>query len=167
MDAEAANRACSEFEARLEDYLSGQLSGTEARQVAEHLEHCGACRGALEDATASVGLLRIVDRTPDPSPAFARTAMARIRADIAASEETRGFWQPFVSLAWRFAATVTVALAVMVSYDIVRPHPKAPEATVASARQLDARDMFTTDADRVPQSRDEVLVMVAEAGHGK
>jgi anti-sigma factor RsiW len=165
MDSE--NRACSEYEAKLEDYLSGQLFGGDAKQLAEHLEHCSACTAALADATAGARLLRFVDATADPGPAFARTSMARIRADLAAAEESRGFWQPFVSLAWRFAATVAVALAVMVSYDIVRPHSQAPETTVAAMQQADVRDLFTTDADRVPLNRDDVLVMVAETEHGK
>jgi len=161
------NRACSEYEAKLEDYLSGQLSGGNAKQVAEHLEVCSACSAALEDAAASARLLRFVDPTLDPGPVFARTAMARIRTDLALAQESRGFWQPFVSLAWRFAATVAVALAVMVSYDIVRPHSQAPETTVAAVQQADVRDLFTTDADRVPLNRDDVLVMVAETEHGK
>jgi anti-sigma factor RsiW len=160
-------RACCEYEAKLEDYLSGQLSSSDAKQVAEHLEVCGACSAALEDATASARLLSLVDATPDPGPAFARTSMARIRADLAAAQESKGFWQPFVSLAWRFAATVAVALAVMVSYDIVRPHSQAPETTVAAVQQADVRDLFTTEADRVPLNRDDVLVMVAETEHGK
>lgn len=166
MHAEAGNRACAHYEARLEDHLSGRLSGTEAREVAEHLKGCSRCRAALGEATAAARLLRMVEPTSDPGPAFARLAMARIRVDLAASE-AKGFWQPFVSLAWRFAATVAVALALMVSYDIVRPRLQTPETTVASARQVDMRDLFTSDADRVPANRDDVLIMVAEAKHGK
>jgi anti-sigma factor RsiW len=167
MNAEAANHACSQFETKLEDYLSGQLSGTDAMQVAEHLRICSACSAALEDATAGARLLRMMEPTADPGPAFARTSMARIRADLAASEEAKGFWQPFVSLAWRFAATVAVALAVMVSYDMVRRQQEPTEPIVASVQRAEVRDLFTTEADRVPQNRDDVLVMVAETENGK
>jgi anti-sigma-K factor RskA len=164
---EAASQACTGYEAKLEDYLSGQLSGTDAKQVAEHLKNCGGCAAALSDARASVRLLQVADCTPDPGSAFAHTSMARIRMEIAASEEAKGFWQPFVSLAWRFAATATVALAVMAGYDVVRQRTQLPEPTVASVQQADVRDLFTTDADRVPANRDDVLVMVAETEHGK
>jgi anti-sigma factor RsiW len=162
---ELASLACRQYEAKLEDYLSGLLSGADAKQVTEHLKGCGACSGALEDARASVQLLRVADSTSDPGPAFARTSMARIRVEIA--EEARGFWQPFVRLAWRFAATATVALAVMASYEVMRPHAQSAETTVASVQQSEVRDLFTTDADRIPANRDDVLVMVAETENGK
>jgi anti-sigma factor RsiW len=164
---EAASQACTGYEAKLEDYLGGQLFGTDAKQVAEHLKRCTGCNAALEDARASVRLLHVMDSTPDPGPAFARTSMARIRMEVAASEEARGFWQPFVALAWRFVATATIALAVMAGYEVVKQHNQLPEATVASVQQADVRDLFTTDADRVPANRDDVLVMVAETEHGK
>lgn len=164
---EAANQACTGFEAKLEDYLSGRVSGADAKQLTEHLKGCTGCSTALEDARASLRLLHVMDSTPDPGPAFARTSMARIRMEIVASEEARGFWQPFVALAWRFAATATIALAVMAGYDAVKQHNQLPEATVVSVQQADVRDLFTTDADRVPLNRDEVLVMVAETEHGQ
>jgi anti-sigma factor RsiW len=162
---EPASLACRQYEAKLEDYLSGQLSGADAKQVTEHLKGCGTCSAALEDARASVQLLRVMDSTPDPGVAFARTAMARIRVEIA--EEAKGFWQPFVTLAWRFAATATVALAVMVSYEAIQSRAQPAETTVASLQQAEVRDLFTTDADRVPANRDDVLVMVAETEDGK
>lgn len=164
---EAANHACTAYEAKLEDYLSGQLSSTDSRQVAEHLKNCAGCAAALQDARASIRLLRVADSTPDPGPAFARNSMARIRAELATAQEARGFWQPFVALAWRFAATATIGLAVMAGYDVVKQHNHLPQSTVASVQQADMRDLFTTEADRVPVNRDEVLVMVAETEHGK
>lgn len=164
MNGESHSGACPEYEAKLEDLLSGELSGADKRQVTEHVQSCAACKTAVEDAQASSRLLRFMDAAADPGPAFARIVMARIRTEEVA-RQTRGFWQPFVSLAWRFAATATLALAVMVTYD-VKFHRANPVPNGASSQQNDIHDLFTTDADRVPTNRDDVLIMVAEENHG-
>ena len=166
MNMELDNFACPEYEARLEDYLSGQLSGAEAREVSEHLRTCPLCSSALAAAQAGARLLRLADATGDAGPGFARTVMARIRMEREAAVGSRGFWQPFVSLAWRFAATAGFALVAMLTYDVAR-HMQTPEPTVASARSTEIHDLFTTEADRVPMNGDEVLLMVAETNHGK
>jgi anti-sigma factor RsiW len=166
MNAEKNRGACPRYEAKLEDYVSGQLSGLDARRVVQHLGSCAACCLALEDAVASVRLLRLAEAAGDPGPGFARMVMAHIRSECEASIEAKGFWQPFVSLAWRFAATATLTLAVMVTYDVAW-HARTAEPNVASVRGIEMRDLFTTDADRVPVNRDDVLLMVAESNHGK
>jgi anti-sigma factor RsiW len=165
MKAEANSGACSEYEAKLEDYLAGQLSGAGAKELAEHLKRCEPCSAALEDARASVRLLQLAEPAPDPGPAFPRIVMARIRTDLEAARESRGLWQLFVSLAWRFAATATLTLVLMISYDVTQ-HPQPVQTNVASMRPGEVRDLFTTDADRVPATRDDVLLMVAEREHG-
>ena len=158
------SRACSAYEAKLEDYLSGQLSGAHASEIVEHLKTCAACSAALEDARASLRLLAVAEPSPNPDPGFARVVMARIRTELDASRE-KGLWQPFVFLAWRFAATATLALVLMVTYGVVASHQRlAPNAT--SVQSAEVRDLFTTDTDRVPANRDDVLIMVAEDIHG-
>jgi Putative zinc-finger len=166
MNADKTSGACCQYEAKLEDSLNRQLSGPDARQVTEHLGSCAACRRALEDAVASVRLLGLAEAAADPGPGFARIVMARIRSEREASVEAKGLWQPFVSLAWRLAATATLALAMMMTYDYAW-HARTPEPNMASVRASETRDLFTTDADRVPVNRDDVLLMVAEANHGK
>lgn len=165
MNAEANSGACSEYEARLEDYLAGHLSGADANAVADHLRRCGGCSAAVEEAAASTRLLRLMEPTPDPGSGFARIALARINQQLAA-EEGKGFWQPFVALAWRFAATVAVVLALGLSYEAVRKHQAPAETTVAQARLNDMRYMFSAEQDRVPSTRDDVLIMVAETKNG-
>jgi predicted anti-sigma-YlaC factor YlaD len=160
---QAASGACPEYEAKLEDHLNGELSGVEARNVAAHLRSCSACSGALKDAEASVRLLRMAEPAVEPGPAFARTVMARIQMERASSISL-GMWQPFISFAWRLAATAALALALMVTYDVGR-HQGQSDLTVASARGAEMRDLFTTDTDRVPVNRDDVLLMVAESNH--
>jgi anti-sigma factor RsiW len=195
MDAEANSGACSEYEPKLEDYLSGQLPGADAKDLADHLAKCAGCRSAVQAAAPAARLLSMAERTPDPGPEFARLTMARINEEVVArlfsaaeptpdpgpgfaritmarirqeiaDEATKGFWQPFVALAWRFAATVAVALALTLSYEAVREHQPPAPATVAQARLNDMRYMFTAEQDAVPSTRDDVLIMVAEAKHG-
>lgn len=166
MTTEMDSLACPDYEVRLEDYLSGQLSSADAREVSDHLRSCRACSSALEAAVAGSRLLRFADPIGDPSPGFARTLMARIRMEREVAVGSKGFWQPFVSLAWRLAATAALALIAMLTYDAAR-HLQAPEPTVASARTAEMHDLFTTEADRVPANGDDVLLMVAETNHGK
>jgi anti-sigma factor RsiW len=166
MNAAMDSGACPGYEAKLEDYVGGQLSNAEVKQVAEHLKSCGACSAGVDDAAASMRLLRLAESMGEPRPGFARIVVARIRSEREASREGRGLWQPFISLAWRFAATATLALAVMVTYDVAQ-HARAAQPNTGSARATEVRDLFTAEADRVPVNRDDVLLMVAEADHGK
>jgi anti-sigma-K factor RskA len=165
-DTGLGNAACEKYEALLEDYLNGELSGADARSAAEHWENCAGCRAALQHAAASVRLLRAAEPSADPGPGFARTVMARIRA--AENEMVAGranFWQPFVSFGWRFAATATLALVVLVTYNAGwgrRPQPKG-----VAVRPTDSIDIFAPEPARAPANGDEVLMMVADNGHGK
>jgi hypothetical protein len=79
----------------------------------------------------------------------------------------RGFWQPLVSMAWRFAATATLALAVLVAYDTTSHAKRTPQQAPTLEASARIPDMFSPDPARVPSSRDEVLMMVAEDEHAK
>jgi anti-sigma factor RsiW len=165
MSTDLQDSACPEYEARLEDFLSGELSGTEKREVADHIKSCVGCKAALDQVEACSGLLRLMEPTGEPGPAFSRVVMARIRSEQEAARQPRGFWQPFVSLAWRFAATAALAVIAMVTYDrTVHEAPNSSNAAVA--QQTPIRDLFTSEADRVPANPDDVIVMVAETNHG-
>lgn len=157
-------RACPDYEARLEDFLSGELSGAEKREVADHIKSCVSCKAAMDEAQMSARLLRLMETSPDPGLAFSRIVMARIRSEEVA-RQPRGFWQPFVSLAWRFAATAALALVVMVTYDVTSHQVTTEPAGPVAQAQL--RDMFTTDATSTPANRDEFLLVSAEAENGK
>src|SRR5271156_6196036 len=102
--AENNYTACTQYEAMLEDHLQGVLRGPEAAMLAGHLQSCVGCRAALEDAAASTRLLAIAEPSPDPGAGFSRIVMARIRQELRTSEG-KSIWRPFVSVAWRFAAT--------------------------------------------------------------
>jgi anti-sigma factor RsiW len=159
------NAACPEYEALLEDYLNGELEGPTAINAAEHWRNCAGCREALEQAVAASRLVRAVALPPKPGPGFSRTVMTRILlAEEERKAERAGFWQPFVFLGWRFAATATLAVGILLTYAAGwgnRPQPNVP-----AARPTEARDIFAPEPMSAPASGDEVLMMVAENGHG-
>lgn len=99
MTNQSSNSACLKYEVVLEDYLEGQLSASDSKDLGAHLAACTGCRDALALAEDSVRLLRVAEPVPSPGPQFARVVMARIRMDESArAEESVGFWRPLVSL---------------------------------------------------------------------
>jgi anti-sigma factor RsiW len=165
MEAEYNKPACLEFEALLEDHLTGDLSNADAAKLADHLESCAACTSALEHVASSVELLRTLSPAADPGPGFSRVMMARVRQELSKLNEQKYVWQPFISLAWRFAATATLALAVLVTFDTVH-HNQIDQSNMAFARATQPKELFP-DPGRVPTNRDEVLMMVADTNHGQ
>ena len=165
-ELEFTNRGCERYEERLEDYLSGELSAQDAKSLAEHCQTCDACRTALNDAAGSVRLLRVAEPSADPGVGFARMVAARIREAESERRTVRAnYWQPFVALGWRFAATATLALVVFVTYSTGRLHRAQPN--VAAVRPTEGIDIFAPEPAGAPVSRDEVLMMVADNGHAK
>jgi anti-sigma factor RsiW len=165
-DSEFGPMACRKQEARLEDYVNGELSGAEEKSMIVHWQNCSPCRARLEDAALSRRLLRAAEPSPDPGPGFARTVMARIRAAESETVAMRAnFWQPLVSFGWRFAATAALALVALVSYNAGWGHPAQP--SVLAVRPTDGMDIFAPEPARVPKNGDEVLIMEAESGHEK
>jgi anti-sigma factor RsiW len=156
--------ACPKFEALLEDHLAGELGGTEAARLSEHLKTCAGCRGALDLAAASTRLLAVAEATPEPGPGFARLVMARIRSEQERAANEKSIWLPFVSVAWRFAAAASLAVIALVTYSTTL-HP-VPKQSLAQLRAPQSRDLIS-DAGNPPESRDEILMMMAETNHGK
>jgi hypothetical protein len=165
-ETDLGNSACRNYEAVLEDYVGGTLGTADARIGEQHWQNCASCRNALEQAAASVRMLRLVGPSDGPGPAFARTVMARIRSgEQDRLIERAGFWQPLVRLGWRFAAAATIVLCVLVSYDAGWGRRTQPD--IAAARLTGVSDLFAPDPANAPANRDEVLMMVAETNHAK
>ncbi len=163
---EFVSGACAQYEALLEDYLDGALENAASRRVAEHLETCAGCSRAFADAAAANTWLHQSERASDPGPAFSRIVMARIRA----AEESRqgsGFWEPFISLAWKFATTAALALVVMLAYAVHGPSPvtnTVANATAVAAPQGEVQEMLMADqSSGVPATRSELVRMVTES----
>jgi len=165
-DTNFGSAACSKYELLLADYLDGELADADAKSVAGHLSDCSSCQDAVERATASLRFLRAVEPSADPGPGFSRMVMARIRtAQHDPTPERAGFWQPFVSMGWRFAATAALALVVLVTYDA--GWGRHPQPNTTTARLMGVSDIFAPDPVNPPANRDEVLMMVADTTHGK
>ena len=163
MNEEYRTTACSQYEAALEDHLHGDLGGPEAAELAEHLKTCSGCRTALDEGVLSTRLLRIAEPAADPGPGFSHMVMARIRAELHL-HEGRSIWKPFVSLAWRFAATAAVALVILISFDIGRHSRVQPDQSLLATNRLPE---LVPDQSSVPTSSDDVLLLMAETNHGK
>lgn len=152
--------ACENYEALLEDYLSGELDGSERASAERHLASCDRCTSALSDARSGNRLLEFAGAfsgsVPAPGPDFARLVMARIRTEQAAADEGVSFWQPFVSMAWKFAATVAFGLALLLTYSV--SGTARQQTQVASVGQVE--DIFSPDPTTPPADRDGVLMMV-------
>ena len=159
--------ACPVYEVTLEDYLNGELSVTEAHSAEEHWKACVECRVRSSKLWAASDCFVQSGQTADPGPRFARVVMARVReAERERRAERAGFWQPLVAWGWKFAATATLVLAGLVTYDAgwgYHPQPNAEEV-----RPIAMHDIFSFDPNpgQTPADRDEVLMMVAETSHG-
>jgi len=163
MNEEYRTTACSQYEAALEDHLHGDLGGDEATELAEHLKTCSGCRAALDEAVLSARLLRVAEPAADPGPGFGHMVMARIRAELHL-HEGKSIWQPFVSLAWRFAATAAIALVILVSFDVGRHSQLQQDKSLLATNRLPE---LVPDQSSVPTSSDDVLLLMAEPNHGK
>ena len=143
MGNESKVAACREFEALFEDALAAESGGNDARRVAEHVKVCEACRAAWDDARGGTALVRMASKmaepAPFPGPGFERVIMARIRA-YQENEKKSGIWQPLVFLASRVAISATLALGLMVAYDVTA-HPST-SANVASMRAAQPGDLL-------------------------
>jgi anti-sigma factor RsiW len=156
--------ACRKFEAHLEEHLAGELGGPDAVKLSEHLNTCAGCHAALDLAAASTRLLAVAEPTPDPGPGFARLVIARIRSAQESAAGEKSIWRPFVSVAWRFALAASLAVIVLFTYDTTLR--RRPQQSMAQLRATHSRDLVP-DAGSPPDSRDEILMMMAETNHGK
>jgi hypothetical protein len=165
--------ACSEYEALLEDYMSGALCDANVAAVARHLEVCAGCRRAADAALAGTRMLREADELRaasswgawrQPSPAFPRIVMARIRAVEADRQaERERFWRTLVSLGRKFTLGATMAVALLAAYEAHWGATSQPNA--ASVRPTEVREMFAPDPVNLPANEGEALLMVAETDH--
>lgn len=164
MNEEFKTSACPEFEPLLEDHLTGDLGGADAARLSEHIKSCAGCASAFDLAAPSVRLFAVAEPMPDPGPGFARLVMARIRTERDSATSQRGIWQPFVSLAWRFALTASFAAIALLAYDTSSRGQVQEEMAVLRAGE--PHDLVS-DSANPPQNRDEILMMMAETNYGK
>ncbi|MGH9776099.1 MAG: anti-sigma factor family protein [Candidatus Acidiferrales bacterium] len=158
-------KACAEFEPMLEDMLEGLLSREEAARVSQHLRDCSACREALESARGAVAIVRLGhEEAPVAGAWFARKVMTAIAELEKAAVAGAGFWRPVQTLALRLAVSAALALGVMTVYQL--RWPQTEHAQVSATTRPPANDLFQ-DSSYQPQTRDEVLINIAESNHGR
>jgi len=153
---EMPGSACARYEALLEDYLQGALSGTAAKEVEAHLERCVACREALEAARLGSQLVReSIAPAAEPGGAFATRVLARIRE---AEGQQVQFWRPLEVLASRMAVTAAVLLLVLSAY-LFEFRPRTTQSA-----QTAISESFPELGGQPPQ--DEILPALAGNGNG-
>ncbi len=156
---------CEKFEAVLEDYASGDLPSRDAQPLTAHLEACGECREALEDARLSGRLVTVFSEVVDPGPGFTRRVMAQIDAAERWVREQKSFWRPIEAWSWRLALSASLALALLFTYGL---RSNAPAAVPERSGRLGApnrRCLHRADLRASPSSGDEVLMAIAEKHH--
>jgi len=165
LNAEYRTSACREYEAALEDYVNGEFANSETAKLKEHLKACSGCTEALAEAQVAARLLRAGEPTADPGPGFARVTMARIRGEMETLEE-KSIWRPVVALAWKLSATAALALVLLVTFDVKQRNNRLDQDELAIMAANEAPELLS-DEGRQPSNRDEMLILMAEEGHGK
>lgn len=170
MDITRIGPACKPYEGMLEDYLAGHLDAASAQVAESHLGSCSACRNAFDAASDGARLFQlagfVLESAAVPGPAFSRIVMARVGLEKERhAAERSSYWQPFVSYAWRVAATAMLALMLLLTY-VVRGRGRTRQVVGPIGQQSGVVDVFSPDPTRTPANQDEVLIMVAETAHG-
>ena len=160
LNAEYRTKACSRYEAALEDYLNGEFADGQTATLKEHLQTCSGCAAALAEAQVAARLLRAAEPTADPGAGFARVTMARIRGELETLEE-KSIWRPFVSLAWKLSATAALALVLLVTFDVQHHHNRLDRDELAIMAANETPELLSDEA-RLPSNRDETLILMAE-----
>lgn len=156
------NRPCPEWEVVLEERISGEISTEQSVALDKHLVECSACREGAQAAEPVGRLLRAaLEPLGHDEPSFARLVMARIHEDDRLWEE-RGFWRPLIRVAQGLAFTAALGLALMLAYVSLR----APAEVSGVAVTAPANDIFAGSPYH-PVNQDEILMQIAESGHGR
>ena len=112
---------------------------------------------------AATARVEVAEPAADPGPGFARITMARIRQAESERADEKSIWSPFVSLAWKFAATAGVALALVLTFDISQ-HRASMDGTYLSPS--DDTGLFS-DVNYSSNDRDDFLISTTDGNHGK
>ena len=151
--------ACSALEARLEDYLGGNLGPREAAEVEIPPRSCPRCAAALETARSAAPLLGALAARPAavPGPFFVARVMAGIRG------EERDIWKPVERAAWRLCWGATAAGLILagVMFHLERSGPVFP-----SAQQSQIQALVNVPMPQ-PGSQDDSYLLVASDDNGR
>ncbi len=170
---------CRRFEARLEDRLESlrwDLPVPVDRELSAHLDSCGNCRAALEDARAASALLRAgIEPLPDSLTGdayFARRVAARLLAAGSGHAARADFWPALEFLSLRLtAAALSLALVLGAwaawtsrrgAVQVAGPGRVRPGLESVRSRPGEARVLFP-ETTRQPVTGDEVVLTLVSA----
>jgi Na+/H+ antiporter NhaC len=86
----------------------------------------------------------------------------------AESESRTSFWEPFVSMAWKFATTAALALVVMLAYATHGTTNSTANNSVATAApQGEVQQLLMAGQSMVPATRSELVRMVTESDNAQ
>jgi hypothetical protein len=167
----SSKNSCEQYEAMLEDAadLAVERGGKLApnADLAAHMASCERCGQAADAFAVSRSLLRSgLKPNAGPGPYFASRVMAVIRAEEDRLATQRlVFWRPLERLAARMAvgaATVVMLLSFYV-YVVVAPQVNSEETAQAQSFELVPHQQV----DPQPQTKDDVLLSLAEVSNGR
>jgi len=157
---------CGKYEARLEDYLQGNLQGNDDSDLHNHLRRCTGCRAALENSRLGGQLLRDAwEPAGEPRSAFVAGVMAKIREEEMRAESPAAFWNPLEFLASRLSLTAATVLLALSAYMVgFGPH-RSPAPPSSVRTELNAADFPQPPGD--PESNEEILQSLVERNYGR
>ena len=156
--------ACSALESRLEDYVEGRLTTSEAMEVETHARDCVRCADAIDRARVSVTLLSAMRTRPLPqaSPFFVGRVMAAIRHE----EGDQEVWKPLEiagwELFWLAAAAALVLAFVMFRVQIIGPHLPGN----SGAQQTQVQELVNVPIAQ-PAVQDDTLLVASRNDYGR
>jgi len=134
-------RVCEGYEPLLQDYLDGELKGTNLEITEIHLRSCRKCSHAVALARQGSALVSLANLpVDDPGPFFTHRVMAAVRA-LANSENELSFWRPLELLAMRAAWTASILLVCVLAYGAATMKHGSGVQT-AGMRAAEVRDPF-------------------------
>lgn len=155
--------ACSTLEARLEDYVEGLLTPSEAGEVETHVRGCPRCADALDRAQSSVNLLSAVRTRPLPEagPFFVGRVMAAVRRE----ERDQELWKPLEvagwELVWLAAAAALILAFVMFRVQITGPQLQRN----AGVQQTQVQELVNVPMAQ-PAVQDDTLLVASSNNYG-
>ena len=134
---------CEDITEKLPDYLAGAVDEATRTSLEQHLESCPACLQEVEGLAATWSALGNLPAPPADSRAMRGRFMASIeRERFAQNTPRRASWwsNPLVSAC---AATLVLAIGVMLGRATERAPAAAPEVTALHQELRDLRQMVT------------------------
>ena len=156
--------ACSALEARLEDYVEGRLTSSEAQEVETHARGCARCTDAIDRAQFSVNLLSAV-RTR-PLPEAGPFLVGRVMAAVRREERDQELWKPLEVAGWELFWLAAVAVLVL-SFVMFRVQITGPQLRGnSSAQQSQVQELVNVPMTQ-PAVQDDTFLVASSNGYGR